>query len=478
MAKGGAMPTGSKVLLRAALRRDLASFIHRCFLTVSPGDIYLSNWHIEAIAHQLERVLCGESQRLIINIPPRHLKSICVSVALPAYVLGLDPSQRIVCVSYSIELAKKHARDCRAVMESVWYKELFPNTRVNPKKNTEVEFETTVRGGRLATSVSGTLTGRGGNLIIIDDPLNPKEAMSESMRTAVNEWFDSTLSSRLDQKTQGAIVLVMQRLHCDDLVGHLLDRDPSGWEVLRLPAIAEASEEVDLGHGIVHRRKAGEVLHPEREPKFVLDQIKRDQTSLTFSAQYQQAPVPPGGALIRRDWFRSYSTRPVRQPGDLIVQSWDTASRTNDSNDWSACTTWLVREQQSYLLDVLRARLEFPDLRREIISRSKMAGADYVLIEDAGAGMHLIQDLNREGHVPLISIRPVGEKIVRLQAATVAIEGRRVWLPESADWLADFLVEVLAFPRGRFDDQVDSLSQFLNWAANRSWEISFEIISL
>ncbi|MDX2035337.1 MAG: phage terminase large subunit [Isosphaeraceae bacterium] len=160
------------------------------------------------------------------------------------------------------------------------------------------------------------------------------------------------------------------------------------------------------------------------------------------------------------------------------MQSWDTASRTNDSNDWSACTTWLVREQQSYLLDVLRARLEFPDLRREIISRSKMAGADYVLIEDAGAGMHLIQDLNREGHVPLIPIRPVGEKIVRLQAATVAIEGRRVWLPESADWLADFLVEVLAFPRGRFDDQVDSLSQFLNWAANRSWEVSFEIINL
>lgn len=470
------MNANPKLLLRAVLRHDLASFIRRCFLTVSPGQAFLPNWHIEAIAHELEMLLRGENPRLIVNIPPRNLKSICVSVALPAFVLGHDPTKRILCVSYSIDLAAKHSRDCRAVMESDWYKNLFPQTRINRSKNTELEFETTARGSRLATSVGGTLTGRGGNLIIIDDPLKPEDAQSESRRSAVNGWYDSTLSSRLDQKTDGSIVIVMQRLHCDDLVGHVLERDPSGWQVLSLPAIAEMPALIDLGHGAFHRREIGDVLHPEREPRSVLDRIKLQQTSLTFSAQYQQMPVPPGGALVRRDWFRSYAKAPDRQGGDIVVQSWDTASRINDSNDWSVCTTWHIRDDQYFLLDVLRERLEYPDLRRKILSHAKLFPTEFVLMEDAGSGLHLIQDLNREGSMWITPIRPVGEKIVRLQAATVPIEGRRVWIPESADWLEDFIIEVLAFPNGRFDDQVDSVSQFLNWARDRNGEILFDII--
>ena len=460
------MNGADRAVLEAVLRNDLTAFTQRCFQTVVPGQEFLSNWHIEAITHQLERVRRGEIRRLIITLPPRNLKSICASVAFPAFVLGHDPALRIVCASYSQDLTAKHSRDCRTVMESAWYLQLFPRTRIDPRKNTEAEFETTARGHRLGTSVGGTLTGRGGNLIIIDDPLKPVEAMSEARRRAVPEWYDTTLSSRLDRKTEDAIVLIMQRLHVDDLVGHVLEKGPS-WTHLNLPAIAEASHEVEIGGGMTYKREVGEVLHPEREPIDVLDELKAAMGSQGFSAQYQQTPVLPGGALIKRVWFRSYTRPPKPGPHDRIVQSWDTASKANKTNDYSVCTTWLIQGSDYYLLDVLRERLEFPDLRRRIISHAKRYKAKAVLIEDASSGAALIQDLKREGTVRPIAICPDRDKIVRLEAQSAVIEAGHVLLPSSAPWLDEFLFEVLAFPHGRFDDQVDSLSQFLTWAAKR-----------
>ena len=460
------MNASARATLEAVLHNNLTAFTQRCFQTVVPSQQFLPNWHIEAITHQLERVRRGETRRLIITLPPRNLKSICASVAFPAFVLGHDPALRIVCASYSQDLTAKHARDCRAVMESAWYRQLFPRTRIDPRKNTEAEFETTARGYRLGTSVGGTLTGRGGNLIIIDDPLKPVEAMSEVKRAAVAEWYDTTLSSRLDSKTEDAIVLIMQRLHVDDLVGHVLEKGPS-WTHLNLPAIAEVPHEVELGGGMTYKREAGEVLHPEREPIAVLEELKTSMGSQGSSAQYQQTPVLPGGDLIKQDWFRSYAQRPGPRQGDRIVQSWDTASKANKTNDFSVCTTWLIRGSDYYLLDVLRERLEFPDLRRRIISHAKSHKAKAILIEDASSGAALIQDLKHEGTIRPIAIHPDQDKIVRLEAQSAVIEAGHVLLPRSAPWLDDFLLEVLAFPHGRFDDQVDSLSQFLTWAAKR-----------
>lgn len=455
--------TRDRALLEVLLRQNLMAFTQRCFQTVVPGQTFLPNWHVEAIAHQLERVRCRETRRLLITLPPRNLKSICASVAFPAFVLGHDPSARIVCVSYAQELTAKHARDCRIVMESAWYKRCFPGTRLDSRKNTEAEFETTARGYRLGTSVGGTLTGRGGNLILIDDPMKPAEAMSEAKRASVAAWYDSTLLSRLDQKTEDAIVLIMQRLHVDDLVGHVLAKG-TPWTHLDLPAIAEEPQEIELGSGRTYKREAGEVLHPEREPLSVLEEQKAAMGSWAFSAQYQQRPMPPEGALIRREWFRTYAGTPASQPGDRIVQSWDTASRTDRTSDYSVCTTWLRRKNESYLLDVLRIRLEYPDLRRRILSHAKAHGTKTVLIEDASSGASLIQDLRREGPIRPIAIQPEGDKIVRLEGQTARIEAGHVLLPQEAPWLGDFLGEILAFPHGRFDDQVDSFSQFLTWA--------------
>lgn len=451
-------------LVDAMLRQDLAAFVQRCFLTVVPGQIFLPNWHVEAICHQLERVWRGDIRRLIITLPPRNLKSICASVAFPAFVLGHDPTQRIVCLSYSYELAAKHARDSRITMECDWYKRIFPHARIDQRRNSVTEFEMTARGGRLTTSVGGTLTGRGGNLIIIDDPMKPADAMSDTARASNAEWYDSTLSSRLDSKTEDAIVIIMQRLHMDDLVGHVLEKSGS-WTHLNLPAIAESPQEIELGSGATHKREIGDVLHPDRESISVLNDLKVDLGSQSFSAQYQQAPVPAGGAMVKRHWFRSYACAPHRQSGDRIVQSWDTASKANDKNDYSVGTAWLIRGSDYFLVDVRRKRLEFPDLRREIDSYAQVHKTKTVLIEDAGSGTGLIQELRREGKIRPIAIRPERDKITRLEAQSAAIEAGHVLLPRSAPWLDEFLLEVLAFPHGRFDDQVDSLSQFLTWVA-------------
>lgn len=464
-----------RATLHAVLRNDLTAFTQRCFQTVVPGQQYLPNWHVQAITHQLERVRRGEIRRLIVTLPPRNLKSICASVAFPAFVLGHDPSARIVCASYSQDLTAKHARDCRTVLEGPWYKQIFPRTRIDARKNTEGEFETTARGHRLGTSVGGTLTGRGGNLIVIDDPLKPAEAMSEVKRSGVSEWYDTTLSSRLDNKTNDAIVLIMQRLHVDDLVGHVLENG-APWVHLNLPAIAESPGDIELGGGVLYRRTLGEVLHPEREPLAALNELKAAMGSQGFSAQYQQAPVVPGGSMIKREWLKTYSKVPERREGDRIIQSWDTASKTNLSNDFSVCTTWLIHGSDFYLLDVLRLRLEYPELRRRIISHSVKFNPKAVLIEDASSGASLLQDLRDEGKVRPIGIRPEGDKIVRLEAQSAVIEAGRVFLPESATWLEDFVLETLAFPYGRFDDQVDSLSQFLAWATTRRTRIHIAVI--
>jgi hypothetical protein len=374
----------------ALLRADFRPFLEKVFATLAPGQSYIPSWHVEAIAWQLERVRRGENRRLIVNMPPRSLKSIATSVAFPAFVLGHDPSQRFVCVSYSGDLAKKHSNDFRAVIESFWYKSVFPETRAGTFKNSESEIEFTARGSRLATSVGGTLTGRGGGIIVIDDPLKPDDAMSETKRSAVNQWFTGTLLSRLDDKRTGTIVVVMQRVHMDDLTGFLLSQSDE-WEVLSLPAIAESDETIPLWSERKHVRKAGEALSPEREPLHVLEALKLQIGSDAFSAQYQQAPAPPGGAMVKRHWIERYKDLPPASERLFTLQSWDTASKGGPDNDWSVCTTWVMtRKKRWYLIHVWRRRVDYPSLKATVQALATEFKARRVLVEDTGAGTSLV----------------------------------------------------------------------------------------
>jgi predicted phage terminase large subunit-like protein len=462
-----ALPVSSRhALFQAVVRTDLYSFVQWGFPIVSGGKHLQLNWHLEAMAYALTDVINGNTRRLIITVPPRSLKSICSSVALPAFALGHDPTRRIICVSYSEVLARKHGNDCRALMHSPHYQRIFPRTRISPSKDTETEIMTTAGGSRLTTSVGGTLTGRGGDLIIIDDPLKPQDAHSETARESQKQWLSGTLLSRLDHKSEGSIIVVMQRLHPDDLVGHLLEQ--GGWTHLNLQAIAETDCRIPLGINRYHHRRVGELLHPQREDQATLDDLKRAMGSMEFAAQYQQSPVPIDGNLIKWSWFKLYDSPPKPGPGDRLIVSWDTAMSSNQPSDFSACVVLLVRGETVYILDVIRARLEYPDLRRAVMTQhgrwgGQIPAAYSLLIEKKGAGVSLIQDLHRENIYPL-GIDPDGDKILRMEAQTARIEAGAVYLPRNAPWLDEFKKEVLSFPKGRHDDQVDALSQGLQRA--------------
>jgi hypothetical protein len=311
--------------LQALLRLNFGAFTERCFYELSPSETYLRNWHLEALTYHLGEVVAGRCQRLLITLPPRSLKSLFASVAPPAFVLGHDPARKLICVSYASELAVAHANSFRAIVNTRWYQDLFPGMRVDSRKDTETEVRTTQGGFRLTTTVGGSLTGRGGSIIIIDDPIKAADAHSEAARIKVTTWFDETLQSRLDNKRTDAIILVMQRLHVDDLAGHVLKA--GGWTHLDLPTISEHRQEVRLGPDRFHVRPPDDVLHPEREPREVLEVLRASMGSAAFSAQYHQRPVPAGGNLIKWKWFGTWDQLPESQFDHKIVQSWDTASR-------------------------------------------------------------------------------------------------------------------------------------------------------
>ncbi len=450
----------------ALLRNDFASFIQKTFATVSPGTPFLPNWHIQAIAYQLERCYRREINRLIITLPPRNMKSIAGSVAFTAWLLGLDPTYKIINVSYGADLVAKHGIDTRRVMESDWYKNLFPRTRIDQNKNTQTELMTTAGGVRFASSVHGSLTGRGGNIIIIDDPHKLDDMMSVSQLENTIEWYRTTLLSRLDNKQSDVIILIQQRVHENDLAGYLMGT--GGWVHLNLPAIAEDDEQISLGREGMYTRRAGEALHPARESLEILNKLKQELGSFQFAALYQQRPVPIEGGMIKWPWFMTYDKIPDKSSGDKIIQSWDTASKAEAIHDYSVCITFLVKKKKYYILDVYRERLEYPMLKKVIPKHAKRWDANLVIIEDKNAGTQLIQELKGDSDLNIKKYNPVEDKVTRMMMGTFMIEGGRVFVPVEAPWLADFKHELLMFPKGKHDDQVDCLSQFLDWAKKHS----------
>jgi predicted phage terminase large subunit-like protein len=447
-------------MMDSIYRTDFASFIRRCFRTLVPGKSLLMNWHIYALAFALEQVRLGKITRLIINMPPRSLKSLITSVAFPAFVLGHDPTKHLIVVSYSSDLAIKLANDCRLILNVDWYHHLFRGMRISPLKNTEFEVGTSQNGFRLATSIEGTLTGRGGDILILDDPLKPIDALSDSKRERVNDYFNHTLRSRLDDKKTGAIIVVMQRLHPDDLTGTLLRDSPDGWSVLSLPATAKQEQKIQISDTEYHVRRVGDLLHAEREPQSVLDLLRAQLGSDIFSAQYDQAPVPPGGAMIKREWVPRYDQLPEWEPAYRIFQSWDTASKAGGENDYSVCTTWLYQGKKYYLMNVLRGRFDYPTLKARAISHAKDHKPDTILIEDTGVGTALVKELQDAG-LSAVAVKPEHDKRTRMSIQSSKFESGQVFFPNEAPWLADLEAELFAFPNGRHDDQVDGISQAL-----------------
>lgn len=457
------MKKPSKALPNNFSHSNLPSFIEQSFKTVSPGTDYLHNWHIDLIAQKLKEVEEKKINRLIINIPPRNLKSICVNVAWTAWLMGHNPSMKVMSASYSQALSNKHSLDCRLILNSPWYKKIFPSTEITKGESQKSKFVTTKRGFRFATSTGGTATGEGGDILIVDDPQNPSKINSKRYRESTIEWFEQTFISRLNDKKNGAIVLIMQRLHSEDLCGHLLENRANQWHLLKLPAIAE--EKIMLNNIII---EPGSALHPEREDITTLNKLKCELGEYYFSAQYLQAPIPANGSMIKQSWLKYYSKNDKIEFSQ-IIQSWDTAIKAKEEHDYSVGITIGIAYNNYYILDVYRIKVEFPELMASVQSFAQKWKPNLILVEDKASGQSLIQTFKRDGKIPpIVPIKPQFDKITRFAKHTVLFETGRIFICREASWRLCLEQELLSFPKSKNDDQVDCISQALNYLDQRN----------
>jgi predicted phage terminase large subunit-like protein len=346
------------------------------------------------------------------------------------------------------------------LLETSFFKRVFPRTRLNPRKATESEFETTGGGFRIAVSVGGTLTGRGGDVLIVDDPLKANEADSVVAREAVIDWFRNTALSRLDNPSTSLIIVTMQRLHVDDLAGIQIER---GWPSLVVPAIAPEDADYILGEDAVYHRLAGELLQPGRDYREELDKLKLELGSRVFAAQYQQNPTPPEGNMINAAWLGRYEKAPERIQFRRLVVSYDPAGKDGPRNDYTAITVCGVQDKAVHLLHVTRGHWKVMEMRDRITALVRDWQADLAIVEDTSSGSELIQLLKEVNGLNVIGRRPKDDKQTRMARHQGTFEAGRILLPKDAPWLAEFVSELLAFPNDRHDDQVDALLLFLDW---------------
>lgn len=442
-------------------REDFRSFAIRAFPVVEPNLLDPAR-HIDIICRLLEKVTLGLVLRALVCIPPRYLKTYLISIAYTAWLLGKNPSARIICVSYGAALAEKFNADTLKLMKSPWYKRIFPGTILDPKKQSATEIGTTSGGYRFATSIGATLTGRGADIIIIDDPLKANEAHSPTARESCIDWFNTTVHTRFNNPKKGKIIVVAQRLHAEDLPGHLIET--GGWEELILPAVNPSQQAYDIVDGGDKALfAAGRILQPSRHDLAQLTQLKIEMGEHDFEAQFNQCPLPPGGATFKNSWVRRYDKIPGPEKVQGVIQSWDTAYEGDEHNSWTVCTTWAKCADGYYLLDVWRDRPKFPDLVSQVRAQKKKWKANLVVVEKKASGISVIETINENGpQLWLMWQSPEKGKVERAQQQTVKFEQGKVWLPTEAAWLPAYESELFQFPHAKFDDQVDSTVQLLS----------------
>jgi len=416
-------------------------------------------WHVQAMAHLVNEIAEGRCRRAIVTVPPRHLKSTVATAEHIAWRLGQDPTLKILLVSYSKALSKELLGKARTLMSHPWDYETFP-WMAEPLRINRSDLVQTAAGGQVtATSFAAGFTGMGADLIIVDDPLRAQSSFSETQRERCIRTFDEGLRSRLNDPARGAIVVIMQRLHEEDLVGHLLAE--GGWRELRLPLVAEAEQEVPLSVDRVEHRRLGTTLDPDRVPLEIAQEISRTVGSVVYGAQYQQEPQPAEGTLLRLGNVERYDK--PRRDYDEIVIAVDTAMETGEANDYTACVVLGRCEHRIDVLHVDRARLPFVEQLMMVRELTRVYRGAHVLVEAANAGVALIQELRRNYalHVTPVSARHGKEQ--RAVAVAPLLENGDVRLPVQAEWLDAFTREVRSFPHGTNDDMVDAFVHGLNF---------------
>lgn len=453
-------------------RLSLRDFVRGSWAIVEPARPFIPAWHIDAIAEHLEAVDAGQIKRLLINIPPRYGKSTLVSVLWPVWSWTERPHTRWVFCSYASGLSLKHSRDRRLIIESDWFRERWgTRVRMADDQNQKAEFQNTARGHMIATSVGGTITGKGCTRLVIDDLLNPENAESKAERERGVDFYRSTLSTRLDDDS-AAIVAIEQRTHRSDLSGSVLQ--DGEWTHLKLPAVAEKAEKIVFPmSGRVVEREAGDLLWPERHNVAALARQKVVMGSRAFNAQFQQAPVSEEGAMFKRAWWQFYRETPrVRRR----AWCWDTAVKTADHNDFTAGMLIAETATGFYIEKLVKERMEYPDLRRAVQMHQEASPADIVLVEDKSSGQQIIQDLRRNTRLPVVAFDAGGkDKILRASLASPKVEAGKVFLPEAAPWVADFVETMSAFPDVEHDDVVDAFTSGIIYLTGSTGQASVTV---
>jgi len=471
--------------LDAFLRQDFCAFLEKAFYTITPGTRFDYNWHISAISEYLMACKRREIKRLIINIPPRSLKSTIGTVAFPAFLLGHDPSTKIMAASYSKQLSIMHSVQCRLVMESEFYKRIFPRTIISPDDNQKASYTTTMRGHRVATSTGGSTTGLGAQFLIADDPHNAMEAQSDVIRQSQIDWFDQSFSTRLNDKENDVIIVIMQRLHEKDVSGHLLAKGGQ-WQHLCLPAIFDKPKTISIG-SFKKEIKAGELLHFSRDNAKILEDTKVALGSYAFASQYLMSPAPPGGGIFKREWIKLFPADKPLPKFDCILQSLDTALTSNTFSDPTAFTAFGIFEHKgakaAMLIDAWQERLEYPELKKKVLSEWKTRygegegkRSDFILVEAKGSGISVIQDLQR-AQIPVRAYNPGrADKMQRASLISYLFEAGLVFFPESdrfkgkfPSWAEQVVEQLESFPNASHDDFVDSVTQALRYLRDAMW---------
>jgi len=452
---------------------SLWHFFQQAWDVLEPANPLKKNWHLELLCEYLTLVSDGKMQKLLINMPPRNVKSTLTTITFPAWVWTRRPAMRFVFCSYSSSLSTKHSIDRRRLIESPWYRERWGGiVQLSEDQNQKHEYENTARGHMVSTSIGGTLTGKGGDIIIEDDMLNPNESDSEAARRHSLSMHRNVLPTRLDSPITGARILVEQRTHPDDVSGHVL-KNERDWTHLCLPIEAEEKTSVVFPiSGRIIEREAGNILNPMHQGKKEVDDLKRSMGSRAFAAQCQQNPTSELGNILKRSFWRHWHVKP---PGfDIVIQSWDMTFKETKSGSYVCGQLWGKRSANFYLLDQVRARMDFNDSVKALETFTAMHQEAFAkLVEDKANGPAIISTL--KNRIPgIIPVSPIGTKAARAQNISPIAEAGNIHLPDmvSNPWVADFIEECAAFKGvgNERNDQVDAMTQAVCWLMQMEYQ--------
>lgn len=448
-----------KEIIREKAERTLPEFIKQAWEVIEPGTEYIDNWHIHLIGEYMQAINSGQIKRLIINIPPRHMKSIEATVCYPVWTWIKNPEKRFIKVSYSDNLSRKHNILARDIINSLWYQENWGcKFHLKDDVNRQNEFKNNHQGFMFSTSVGGALTGEGGDVIIIDDPQNPLMANSEAEREASVNFFKNTLQTRLNDPKKGAIIIIMQRLHENDLTGHIISEN-LGYEHLCLPAVAPHKTIIIFpisGKEII--RNEGDILNEKRFDKDVLDNLKRSMGSVQFAGQFQQTPAPAEGIIFKREWLTNFYSS---LPRTIDIQSWDMAFTKSEGSAKVAGFVMGKSGADIYIKDLVNDKMDFTESVAAVRTLSgKWKSARAKVVENKANGPAIVNTLKKEIS-GMVEFNPKGSKEERAMSVTPYFEAGNIHFPDpkTHQWVEDLIRDLLVFPKGMYKDTVDALVQ-------------------